>query len=203
MGQRLHNVRLPEQFLQSERFGPGALGPGPQGRRSLAAHPPGPGRLAAATHVGFAGPGRHRAPSRDLRCQTAARAVFGNLPPRRHRARHLPLHRTDHEFRRLLAGRACHHDHGPNGSRAGGSVSAQESRPAGTDCRNTRAIRGHRPSAGRRLAAVGGAPRRAAGADARFSLDGRPAFRPKRRGCLPQYVEAVVFLARIFRQFVP
>ena len=86
---------------------------------------------------------------------------------------------------------------------AGGAVSAQESRPAGTDCRNTRAIRGHRRGAGRRLAAVGGAPRRPAGADARFSLDGRPAFRPKRRGCLPQYVEAVVFLARIFRQFVP
>ena len=47
MGQRLHHVRLPEQLLQSERFGPGALGPGPQGRRSLAADPPGPGRLAA------------------------------------------------------------------------------------------------------------------------------------------------------------
>ena len=56
---------------------------------------------------------------------------------------------------------------------------------------NSRAVRAHRGGAGRRPAATGRTPRRVAQADAGLSAYGRPAFRPRHRGGLPQGVETM------------
>ena len=84
------------------------------------------------------------------------------------------------------------HDAGPDGGGAGRGVPAQEPRPAGIDRRRPGGIREDRRGAGRRSATPERAPRDPATSAGELSPDGRPAFRPERRGRLPPDVAAVV-----------
>ena len=135
------HVRVPQQLLQGQSARPEALGGGPQGRRSLPADDPGRRRNASPARAGPAGEGRGCPRSRDVRRPPAQAAVLAVLPRHRHRIGYASLQRAHDQPGLLLDGRAGRDHGGADGRGASRFVPTDESRPAGTDRLQPRAIR--------------------------------------------------------------